>query len=136
MPARCPALLVLSALLATPAAAQSPPATELDTVQVQVERYDARRDDTATRIVVDAQTLQQYGDTALLDALKRLPGVSVVPGSAAARRRSPGSTAAAATVAATRSPERPAAATFWSRNLQPKRVLAHSGNRENSAEAA
>ncbi|WNH51375.1 TonB-dependent receptor plug domain-containing protein [Stenotrophomonas oahuensis] len=80
MPARCPALLVLPALLAAPAAAQSPPATELDTVQVQVERYDARRDDGATRIVFDAGALRQYGDTALLDALKRLPGVSVVAG--------------------------------------------------------
>lgn len=80
MPARCPALLVLPALMAAPAAAQSPPATELDTVQVQVERYDARRDDGATRIVFDASALRQYGDTALLDALKRLPGVSVVPG--------------------------------------------------------
>ncbi|WP_282297539.1 TonB-dependent receptor [Stenotrophomonas sp. PS02289] len=80
MPARCPALLVLPALLAAPAAAQSPPATDLDTVQVQVERYDARRDDGATRIVFDAQALRQHGDTALLDALKRLPGVSVVPG--------------------------------------------------------
>ncbi len=80
MPARCPALLVWPALLAAPAAAQSPPATELDTVQVQVERYEARRDDSATRIVFDAGVLRQYGDTALLDALKRLPGVSVVPG--------------------------------------------------------
>ncbi len=79
MPARCPALLVLPALLATPAAAQSPPATELETVQVQVERYDARRDDSTTRIVFDAGALRQYGDAALLDALKRLPGVSVVP---------------------------------------------------------
>lgn len=79
MPARCPALLVLPALLAAPAAAQSPAATEMDTVRVQVERYDARRDDGATRIVFDAGALRQYGDTALLDALKRLPGVSVVP---------------------------------------------------------
>lgn len=80
MPARCSALLVLPALVAAPAAAQPPPATELDTVQVQVERYDARRDDGATRIVVEAGALRQFGDTALLDALKRLPGVSVVPG--------------------------------------------------------
>lgn len=56
------------------------PPTELDTVQVQAAHYQARRDDTATRIVIDAAQLRQYGDPALLDALKRLPGISVGQG--------------------------------------------------------
>lgn len=81
----CTMLLLLLLMTPTPGWAQTPPpttadATDLKTVQVQAARYDARRDDTATRIVVDAASLRQYGDPALLDALKRLPGVSVVPG--------------------------------------------------------
>lgn len=54
--------------------------TDLDAVHVQSERYDARRDDTASRIVVDREALQRHGDTDLLEALKRLPGVSVSNG--------------------------------------------------------
>ena len=49
-------------------------------MQVQAASYDARRDDTATRIVIDAAQLRQYGDPALLDVLKRLPGISVGQG--------------------------------------------------------
>lgn len=54
--------------------------TDLDAVHVQSERYDARRDDTASRIVVDREALQRHGDTDLLEALKRLPGASVSNG--------------------------------------------------------
>ncbi|KAG1304310.1 hypothetical protein G6F63_016638 [Rhizopus arrhizus] len=54
--------------------------TDLDAVHVQAERYDARRDDTASRIVVDREALQRHGDTDLLEALKRLPGISVSSG--------------------------------------------------------
>ena len=59
---------------------QTPPPTELDTVQVQGPAYDARREDTATRIVVGAEALRQHGDIGLLDALKRLPGITVGTG--------------------------------------------------------
>lgn len=66
---------------AAPPLTPAPPITaDLDAVQVQAERYDARRDDTASRIVVDRDTLQRHGDTDLLEALKRLPGVSVSGG--------------------------------------------------------
>jgi len=58
----------------------APPPTELDAVQVQGPAYDARREDTATRIVVGAEALRQYGDIGLLDALKRLPGITVGSG--------------------------------------------------------
>lgn len=79
-----PLALMLPLYAVVPAAAQPAPSTSppttLDTVQVQAASYDARRDDTATRIVIGAQELRQYGDPALIDALKRLPGISVVPG--------------------------------------------------------
>ncbi len=64
-------------------ASAAPPTTALDTVQVQAQAYDIRRDDTATRIVVGNEALRQYGDLGLVDALKRLPGITVgtgVPG--------------------------------------------------------
>ncbi|WP_260473386.1 TonB-dependent receptor plug domain-containing protein [Stenotrophomonas maltophilia] len=67
--------------MALPPTTPSPPnTTDLDAVHVQSGRYDARRDDTASRIVVDHDTLQRHGDTDLLEALKRLPGVSVSNG--------------------------------------------------------
>ncbi|MGE6333284.1 TonB-dependent receptor plug domain-containing protein [Stenotrophomonas sp. NPDC077659] len=84
--ARTGTRLAIGCLLwpAATAAAQTAPAapatTELDTVQVQTQRYDARRDDVASRIVVDHETLRRHGDTDLLEALKRLPGVSVSNG--------------------------------------------------------
>jgi len=39
--------------------------------------YDARRDDTAMRIVVGQPDLVRYGDGNVLDVLKRIPGVTV-----------------------------------------------------------
>lgn len=49
--------------------------------QVQVTgsnaSYDARRDDTATKIVMNADEIVKYGDTSVSDVLKRLPGVTV-----------------------------------------------------------
>lgn len=52
-------------------------ATELSAVTVQATRYDSRRDDTASRIVVDSDELGRHGDTTLVDALKRLPGITI-----------------------------------------------------------
>lgn len=62
-----------------PAIAQAPAAdvTSLDSIQVSAARHEARRDDTASRIVFDSEALRSHGDTQLLDALRRLPGVSV-----------------------------------------------------------
>lgn len=45
--------------------------------------YDARRDDTASKIVVGSEEIQKYGDTSVNDVLKRLPGITV--GGAAGR---------------------------------------------------
>jgi outer membrane receptor protein involved in Fe transport len=46
-------------------------------------RYDARRDDTASKTVVNSEEIQKYGDTSVNDVLKRLPGITV--GGAAGR---------------------------------------------------
>ncbi|MGH8032265.1 MAG: TonB-dependent receptor plug domain-containing protein [Luteimonas sp.] len=56
------------------------PVTDLSTVTVTSASYNARRDDTAAKIVVDQQELLKHGDTTLTDALKRLPGVTVGTG--------------------------------------------------------
>nr|WP_315398858.1 TonB-dependent receptor [uncultured Duganella sp.] len=45
--------------------------------------YDARRDDTASKIVVNSEEIVKYGDTSVNDVLKRLPGITV--GGAAGR---------------------------------------------------
>ena len=41
------------------------------------EAYDPRKDDTASKIVVNHEEIVKYGDTNVLDVLKRLPGVTV-----------------------------------------------------------
>jgi outer membrane receptor for ferrienterochelin and colicins len=46
-------------------------------VQGKADAYDPRRDDTASKIVVNHDELVKYGDTTVLDALKRVPGVTV-----------------------------------------------------------
>jgi outer membrane receptor for ferrienterochelin and colicin len=56
--------------------AQESPSAQVD-VRGKVGDYDPRRDDTAARIVVRHEDLVKYGDTNLLDALRRIPGVTV-----------------------------------------------------------
>lgn len=46
-------------------------------VRGSAEAYDPRKDDTASRIVVNHEEIIKYGDTNVLDVLKRLPGVTV-----------------------------------------------------------
>ena len=55
------------------------PKAAIQQVQVQgkADAYDPRRDDTASKIVVNNEELVKYGDTSVLDALKRVPGVTV-----------------------------------------------------------
>jgi outer membrane receptor protein involved in Fe transport len=55
------------------------PKAAIQQVQVQgkADAYDPRRDDTASKIVVNNEELVKYGDTTVLDALKRVPGVTV-----------------------------------------------------------
>jgi outer membrane receptor for ferrienterochelin and colicins len=58
--------------------------TETDDAKLQkvevrgsAEAYDPRRDDTASKIVVNHEEIVKYGDTNVLDVLKRVPGVTV-----------------------------------------------------------
>ena len=46
-------------------------------VRGSTEAYNPRRDDTATKIVVNHDEIVKYGDTNVLDVLKRLPGVNI-----------------------------------------------------------
>ena len=62
-----------------PATEKKPPQpVEKIEVTTSQSAYDARQDDTATKIVVTAAEIKKYGDTQVLDVLKRLPGVTVL----------------------------------------------------------
>lgn len=64
-----------------PNAAGTAPAKDKKIQQVEVtgsaSSYDARRDDTASKIVLNHDEIIKYGDTNALEVLKRLPGVTV-----------------------------------------------------------
>lgn len=61
----------------SPAAAK--PVQQIEKIEIKTsqESYDARREDTATKIVVTEEEIIKYGDTQLADVLKRQPGVTV-----------------------------------------------------------
>lgn len=60
------------------APATSPPApVQKVEVKAAAESYNARRDDTATKIVVSSEEITRYGDSNVLDVFKRLPGLTV-----------------------------------------------------------
>jgi outer membrane receptor for ferrienterochelin and colicins len=61
----------------TPAEKKAPQTLEKIEVTTSQAGYDARQDDTATKIVVTSEEIKKYGDTQVLDVLKRLPGVTV-----------------------------------------------------------
>ncbi|MCA1856295.1 TonB-dependent receptor [Massilia oculi] len=46
-------------------------------VKGAADSYDPRRDDTATKVVINSEELTKYGDTSVLDVLKRVPGITV-----------------------------------------------------------
>lgn len=46
-------------------------------VKGAADAYDLRRDDTASKIVVNRDEIAKYGDTSVFDVLKRVPGVTV-----------------------------------------------------------
>lgn len=83
-------LTLLSAAIAATAcvhaqqAAQTGAAQDGSMQKVEIrgaaDAYDPRRDDTAAKIVVGHDELAKYGDTSVVDALKRVPGVSVGSG--------------------------------------------------------
>ena len=63
----------------SPPAATPKPVQQIEKIEIKTsqENYDARREDTATRIVVTEEEIIKYGDTQLADVLKRLPGITV-----------------------------------------------------------
>lgn len=69
-------LIACAAMVFARAYAQEAPPTVL----VKASADTQRREDTASRIVVSRDELAKYGDTSVLDALKRVPGVSVSDG--------------------------------------------------------
>lgn len=52
-------------------------APAMQTVEVKGSGYDPRRDDTASKMVVNSEEILKYGDTNVTDVLKRLPGITV-----------------------------------------------------------
>ncbi|MGI4845314.1 MAG: TonB-dependent receptor plug domain-containing protein [Janthinobacterium lividum] len=74
-------LVVLIAGLCAHAAAQESTAdAAIQQVEVKGIGYDARRDDTAARVVIKSEEIVRHGDTAVADVLKRIPGVTVTSG--------------------------------------------------------
>jgi outer membrane receptor protein involved in Fe transport len=82
------AAAAVAAAMAAPVHAQQGPVTrdpkpadDAKIQQVEVKgaaaAYDPRRDDTASKIVVNHDEIVKYGDTNVLDVLKRVPGVTV-----------------------------------------------------------
>lgn len=71
--------LMLASLAGMASAQQENPGTPVTQVAIKGSSasYDPRRDDTATRIVVGRDELMRYGDRSLLEALKRVPGVTI-----------------------------------------------------------
>src|SRR6476661_6723684 len=61
------------------------PAKPLATVEVKASLDTVRRNDTASRVAVGHEELVKYGDASVLDALKRLPGVTVGNGGVSMR---------------------------------------------------
>ena len=65
------------------APAPAPPAVQkVEKIEVKTsqDNYDARREDTATKIVVTEEEIAKYGDAQLADVLKRQPGITVTNG--------------------------------------------------------
>ncbi len=59
-----------------------PAVQKIDAIEVKSSQdaYDARREDTATKIVVTEEEILKYGDTQIADVLKRQPGITVTGG--------------------------------------------------------
>lgn len=70
--------------VSTSAPAPVKPETTLPKVEVtgNTDQYDARRYDTAAKIVVTQEEIVKFGDTTLADVLKRQPGITVNGGNA------------------------------------------------------
>jgi outer membrane receptor protein involved in Fe transport len=66
-----------SAITASDAKDAKDNAVQQVVVRGALDAYDPRRDDTASKIVVNHDEIVKYGDTSVLDVLKRVPGVTV-----------------------------------------------------------
>jgi outer membrane receptor for ferrienterochelin and colicins len=53
------------------------PAMQKIEVRGSANSYNARRDDTASKMVVNHEEIIKYGDTTVVDVLKRLPGITI-----------------------------------------------------------
>ena len=62
---------------ATPTAVPAPAPLQQVEIKGAAASYDARRNDTATKIVISQEEILRNGDTSIGDVLKRLPGVTV-----------------------------------------------------------
>ena len=71
---------LVAGLCAQAAAQESATDGAIQQVEVKGAGYDARRDDTAARIVVNRDEVVRYGDSNVADVLKRIPGVTVTTG--------------------------------------------------------
>ena len=56
---------------------QEPAGAPLQQVEIKAGAYDARREDTATRIVISQEEIGRYGDATVGEVLKRVPGVTI-----------------------------------------------------------
>lgn len=68
-----PAAAVNGAILATPTL----PKEEAQVVNITGSAYDKRREDTASKIIVNRDDIDRYGDDNIADILKRLPSVTI-----------------------------------------------------------
>jgi len=80
-------LTLLAAVAATAVSAHATEVANTDKAPVAkveviaaADAYNARRDDTASRVVINHDEIVKYGDTSILDVFKRLPGVTVSGG--------------------------------------------------------
>jgi len=71
------ATLAPAALLAHAQQADTPKPVPQVEIKGSGSDYDARRDDTAMKIVIGRQDLERYGDSNVLDVFRRIPGVTV-----------------------------------------------------------
>ncbi|QNA99728.1 TonB-dependent receptor [Massilia sp. Se16.2.3] len=74
-----PALAQDTAAAAKPDTTTSAPAQPIQKVEVRggADSYDPRRDDTASKVVIGQEEIAKYGDTSVVDVLKRVPGITV-----------------------------------------------------------
>jgi outer membrane receptor for ferrienterochelin and colicins len=57
--------------------AKAPQVVDKVEIKGSLSDMDERREDTATKIVVTSEEIRKFGDTQILDVMKRLPGVTV-----------------------------------------------------------